>query len=497
MKLLKLITVTICLLLLTISCSQDDLTEQIQPSISTEVEEIEAIETTEGIALSSSNMKVKTNLPKSINNNNRVIVAQFFEGRLYNGRSHAVSYPFSPSGNYPRALNFTLPFDAQSYVIQAGFDVQRRNSFRIEVHHEGQDQYHAAIPPQITPLIEKGALRMLRFGKAYPTYYAGQLFSKSGYSQVPVWAKLNLYRKDGLDYFNDNVGAFAPATRSRWNHLLMRKDFENSKILALIPVNGHNPNRSHSKVHRHVGKHATLIEPVSRVVSPDLLNSQNFFNIVYARLHTLFNRNPARAEDISFCFHDRMTNSFINTNPGAAFTYAVRCGVPGAAQVNVIPYQPSSGVKLLGNDPWDTYLIGSYNKDLRKIIQQLKYPKIKASRVQQSLGPPPGQHYNILNDDDGEFQRIFDTYGPGAFFRMVNAKWVDNAVRKKRIIKSVTHPSCCLRNRQGKLSGFGKEVHRLEHVHRYRWHEQKKQFVPFAQAPNKNTWTHRKEGLIF
>ncbi len=493
MKLFKLLSITVWLLLLTVSCSKDDLAEQTQPAVDTElagIKEIDAIETTEGIELNSSNnAKVNRNVPKSINNINRVIVAQFFEGPLYNGRAHTVAYPYSTS--YPRVLNFTLPFDARSYVIQAGYDVQRRNTgWGVEVHHKGQDQY-----VNNARIIRKGTVRMVRFGKAYPNYYAGNLFSKNGYNQVAVWGKLNLYQKAGLRLFNDGVGHFAPAQRSRWNHVLLRKDFENSKILALVPLGFHS--KTHSVLHPHVGKHTTLIEPVSRVVSPDLLHSQNFFNIVYQRLHQLYYRSPNRAENVSTCFHDRLSHSFINTNPGAAWVYATQCGVPGAAQTNVIPYQPSSGVKLLSSDPKDTYLIGSYNKDLRRIINELKYPKIKAWRIQQSLGPPPGQDYNILNDEDSEYQRIFNKYGPGAFFKMVNGKWVDNAVAKRRIIKAVTHPKCCLRNAQGKLSGFGKEVHRLEHVHGYRWHEQKKQFVPFGQAPNKGTWTNRNEGEIF
>jgi len=163
-----------------------------------------------------------------------------------------------------------------------------------------------------------------------------------------------------------------------------------------------------------------------------------------------------------------------------------------------IGYTSSNGVRLSWDDAWDTYLIGSYNEDLRTIIQRLKYPILCRRDIENGGYPPFGQVYNILNDNYAEYRQCRDIGGPGTFFRVVNARWLDRAVSRNRVIKAVTSPerSNLVRNQFG-LTGFGREIHRLEHIHGWRYDPIKRQFLPQSKTKFRKTYTKKNEGQVF
>ena len=163
-----------------------------------------------------------------------------------------------------------------------------------------------------------------------------------------------------------------------------------------------------------------------------------------------------------------------------------------------IGYTSSNGVRLSWDDAWDTYLIGSYNEDIRTIIQRLKYPILCRRDIENGGYPPFGQVYNILNDNYAEYRQCRDIGGPGAFFRVVNARWLDRAVSRNRVIKAVTNPgrNDLVRN-EFALTGFGREIHRLEHIHGWRYDPVRRQFLPQSKTKFRRTYTKRNEGQIF
>ncbi|WP_010181815.1 hypothetical protein [Aquimarina agarilytica] len=119
-----------------------------------------------------------------------------------------------------------------------------------------------------------------------------------------------------------------------------------------------------------------------------------------------------------------------------------------------------------------THIIGSYNRDMKNLISDFRYPKNKY--MYSIFRLPHRQNYQVLNDSEALFNRastINGRYIPGHFFWTVNMAWLNQAAfgiggspREIAVASSFRH----LYQSNGKLTGFGKEVWVLEHIHGYR-----------------------------
>jgi hypothetical protein len=78
---------------------------------------------------------------------------------------------------------------------------------------------------------------------------------------------------------------------------------------------------------------------------------------------------------------------------------------------------------------------------------------------------------------------------------MVNAKWIDAAVHQSADILIVSKTDELYKS-AGELTGFGKEVHRLEWKHGYRFDPSSKMMVPPSKAQGLNPLTLSHENII-
>lgn len=142
-------------------------------------------------------------------------------------------------------------------------------------------------------------------------------------------------------------------------------------------------------------------------------------------------------------------------------------------------HKPTSGAFVSANEPPGTFLIGSFPNDLDMILTELKYPKL--DKVDFNFPAPKGQTFNLLNISDGEYDYWVNN---GGFFTKVNGPWIDAAVAQKVKIIVVSDMQYAYKVTKvgGKdvmeLTGFGKEVHRLEWQHGYRYDPTTHTMVP-------------------
>lgn len=154
-------------------------------------------------------------------------------------------------------------------------------------------------------------------------------------------------------------------------------------------------------------------------------------------------------------------------------------------------HNATSGAKLLGNEDLGTYLVGSFASDFENILKELDYPEITNPEIlrDKNFGfpVPKGQKFNLLNVS----QEVVEYFSKkGGFFNRVNAKWVDVAVKQKvevvimsnldKLYKLKYDDFGQLANRE--ITGFGKEVHRFEWKHGYRFNPKTKRMVPPIEA---------------
>lgn len=149
-------------------------------------------------------------------------------------------------------------------------------------------------------------------------------------------------------------------------------------------------------------------------------------------------------------------------------------------------HNATNGAKLLGNEDLGTYLVGSFWSDFEYILKELDYPEITNPEIlrDKNFGfpVPKGQKFNLLNVSK-EVVEYFSK--KGGFFNRVNAKWVDAAVRQKVevVIMSDLNKLYNLKyNEFGELigrdlTGFGKEFHRFEWKHGYRFDPKTKRML--------------------
>jgi hypothetical protein len=130
----------------------------------------------------------------------------------------------------------------------------------------------------------------------------------------------------------------------------------------------------------------------------------------------------------------------------------------------------TSGVTVYTDEPFGTFLIGSFRHDLEQVLNELNYPTI--ARVDFNFPVPANQKFNLLNITIDEYTYWVNN---GGFFTKVNGPWIDAAVSSKQKIivtsdMAYAYSSSFIDNIEVfELTGFGKELHRLEWKHGYRY----------------------------
>ncbi|MBO6185308.1 MAG: hypothetical protein J6O88_11585 [Chryseobacterium sp.] len=168
-----------------------------------------------------------------------------------------------------------------------------------------------------------------------------------------------------------------------------------------------------------------------------------------------------------------------------------------------LSHNATSGAKLLGNEDLGTFLVGSFGSDLKNILAELHYPELIDKAMLKGGYPfnaPKGQKFNLLNVSDEIYE---EAIARGGFFTRVNSKWVDAAVRQQAEVV-IMSDLINLRNpimENGivigeKLTGFGKEVHRFEWKHGYRFNPKTKRMIPSSEAKDLKPLTQFKEYII-
>lgn len=150
-------------------------------------------------------------------------------------------------------------------------------------------------------------------------------------------------------------------------------------------------------------------------------------------------------------------------------------------------HNATNGAKILGNEDLGTYLVGSFWSDFEYILKELDYPEITNPEIlrDKNFGfpVPKGQKFNLLNVSK-EVVEYFSK--KGGFFNRVNVKWVDAAVKQnvEVVIMSDINDLRRFDSNTGKdmLTGFGKEVHRFEWKHDYRFNPKTKRMIPPSEA---------------
>ena len=124
----------------------------------------------------------------------------------------------------------------------------------------------------------------------------------------------------------------------------------------------------------------------------------------------------------------------------------------------------TSGAYVSSEAKQGTFLVGNYTFDLEYITNELGYVH-RTEAIDFAFPVPPGKKFNILHVDDA----IYNHWAAnGGFFTKVNGPWIDAAVAQKADIIVVSDLSL-LYKENGVLTGFGKEINRLEWKHGYRY----------------------------
>jgi hypothetical protein len=106
---------------------------------------------------------------------------------------------------------------------------------------------------------------------------------------------------------------------------------------------------------------------------------------------------------------------------------------------------------------YNTYLIGTYNLDMRRIISHLRYPRTNG--INFNFPVPRGHIFNILNESQADY---LYWVAHGGFFRNVNIPWLNSAINSHSVIMCVTPPTRANLYKNGSLTGYGKEIKYLE-----------------------------------
>jgi hypothetical protein len=161
------------------------------------------------------------------------------------------------------------------------------------------------------------------------------------------------------------------------------------------------------------------------------------------------------------------------------------------ANLNNRPFThiPTSGAVVYSHLEHGTYLIGGFPPDLQPILDQLGYPKM--APLDLSFPIPDGQRFNLLNVSDDVYQ-VYVNADIG-FFRSVNGPWIDHGVSQGVPIIAVSDVAQNLYKIEDgvqSLTGFGKEIHRLEWIHGYRYDATTKRMLPPSESSGLPTLTN-------
>jgi len=164
---------------------------------------------------------------------------------------------------------------------------------------------------------------------------------------------------------------------------------------------------------------------------------------------------------------------------------------------------PTSGVKVTATTKKGTYLVGSFGSDLEFILKELDYPTITDyQKLRRDYGflLPKGQKFNLLNVSEAVVEYFSKK---GGFFNRVNTKWIDAAVKrgddiilissKNRIYKKIQLKG---NNIKYELTGYGKEIHRLEWKYGYRYDIKTNKMLPLKKENNSKTLTKFNDNKI-
>jgi hypothetical protein len=149
------------------------------------------------------------------------------------------------------------------------------------------------------------------------------------------------------------------------------------------------------------------------------------------------------------------------------------------ANINSRPFAhtPSSGAIVYSHLEEGTYLIGGFPPDLQYILDGLAYPKMDPLNTDFPL--PTGQRFNMLNVSDQVYQQYINA--DVGFFRSVNGPWIDHGVSRGVpfvVVSDVSQYLYKIEDGVQGLTGFGKEIHRLEWLHGYRYDPATKRMLP-------------------
>ncbi|MFN8711468.1 MAG: hypothetical protein ACK5Z2_01365 [Bacteroidota bacterium] len=85
-------------------------------------------------------------------------------------------------------------------------------------------------------------------------------------------------------------------------------------------------------------------------------------------------------------------------------------------------HKPTSGVEIYNDVPDGTFIIGSFDADLKYFIRETGYTEI--NKIDFKFPVPVGEIFNLLNIGMDEYNYWS---GRGVFFTNVNGPWVDAA----------------------------------------------------------------------
>jgi len=135
-------------------------------------------------------------------------------------------------------------------------------------------------------------------------------------------------------------------------------------------------------------------------------------------------------------------------------------------------FKGSSGAFITSNPNKTTTLLGAYEQDVKHILKELNHPVQQGKLADVTFSGSKGG-FNLANVSDDIYNeaQLLKAQNKGGLFDNVNAKWIDEAVKRGDDIIVVSDLKYMytdgLLGRE--LTGFGKEIERLRvnHGHTY------------------------------
>jgi hypothetical protein len=119
----------------------------------------------------------------------------------------------------------------------------------------------------------------------------------------------------------------------------------------------------------------------------------------------------------------------------------------------------SSGAKLIPDPEKTTTVLGTYRNDTERLLKELNISQQKGMNPKSlDFGPNKGG-FNMLNTETA----LYDQLGPVQFFNQVNKPFLDAAIKRgdNIIMATPLNAPHALKNRDGYITGYGREVNYL------------------------------------